>query len=107
MLVMPKPSGKSSSFSNGENNLGVKPPANSAGQNRLPGRAKCRPTAAVYNPGLMPANNTRRPGAIRSGTVLCFAAISSSRVGLRMLIANGGDVGEDDFRRTIMNDPTP
>lgn len=40
MLVMPYPSGSSSRSSQGENNRGVNPAPCSAGQNRLPGRAK-------------------------------------------------------------------
>ena len=40
----------------------------SAGQKRLPGRAKWALTAAVHRPGLMPTNRSRRSGPSRSST---------------------------------------
>jgi hypothetical protein len=62
----------------------VKPAPCSAGQNRLPGRAKWCPVAAVTRPGLMPQNSTRRGGSpgpgSRSSTTRERAASSSARV---------------------------
>ena len=46
-FVMPQPCASSSRSSKGESCRGVKPERWSAGQKRLPGRAKWRPTAAV------------------------------------------------------------
>ncbi|MBD2459768.1 hypothetical protein H6G89_01810 [Oscillatoria sp. FACHB-1407] len=51
-------------------------------QKRLPGRAKWCPTAALYELGLMPQNNTRKSGAMMSDMVLFIAARISSFVGL-------------------------
>src|SRR5437773_9660908 len=45
---------------------GVKPARCSAGQKRLPGRAKWCPTRAEVSDGLMPAKRTRSPGATTS-----------------------------------------
>ena len=88
-LVIPYPSRGRSASSNGENTRSVNPPACSAGQNRLPGRAKCRPTAAEYNPGLIPQNNTRNPGPITSGTVKPPAAANSAGVGFHAPLRTG------------------
>jgi hypothetical protein len=77
MFVIPSPKESSSRSSNGESRRGVKPESSSAGQNRLPGRAKWCPTAAEYSPGLMPTNNTRSPRAIKSGTVPLRASCNS------------------------------
>ena len=55
-----------------------------AGQNLLPGRAKCQPVAAEYRLGLMPQNSTRSGapgGGSTSGMVRFLAAASSSGLG--------------------------
>ena len=62
----------------------MKPDRCRAGQNRLPGRAKCQPVAAEYRLGLMPQNSTRSgsPGAgSTSGMVWFLAAASSAGLG--------------------------
>ena len=79
-FVMPSPYPASSCCSLGASRRGVKPEPCSAGQNRLPGRAKCQPVAAEYRPGLIPQNSTRNgsPGAgSTSGTVRWRAAARS------------------------------
>ena len=85
MLVIPRPSPRSSSCSAGRSRRGVKPERCSAGQNRLPGRPKWCPVSAVTRPGLMPQNSTAHGGSSgpgsTSGTVSARAASSSARVG--------------------------
>ncbi|GAB3940280.1 hypothetical protein GCM10027614_23690 [Micromonospora vulcania] len=81
MLVMPRPRAGNSSCSLGCSSRGVKPPRCSAGQNRLPGRAKCQPVAADQSPGLMPTKSTASPSPSTSGMVRSVAAASSARVG--------------------------
>src|SRR5256886_5233512 len=80
-LVMPSPRASSCSCSSGRNTRPVKPERCRAGQKRFPGRAKWYPVAAEYRPGLMPANSTRRPGAMTSGIVRSLAASRSACVG--------------------------
>ena len=63
----------------------MNPEACSAGQNRLPGRAKWYPVAAEYSPGLIPENSTRSPGATTSGIVVSRAASNCS--GARRLLS--------------------
>ena len=72
--MIPKWYAKSPNCSEGCIRSGVNPERCSAGQNRLPGRAKCRAVAAEYSPGLIPQNTTDRPGAITSGMALPYAA---------------------------------
>jgi hypothetical protein len=81
MFVMPSPARASSACSDGLSWRSVKPDRYSAGQNRLPGRAKCQPVAAEYRLGLIPQNSTRNgsPGAgSTSGIVALRAAARSS-----------------------------
>src|SRR5208283_299814 len=88
---MPSPYSASNCCSPGASRRGVKPAACSAGQNRLPGRAKWWPVAAEYRPGLMPQKRTRNgwPGAgSTSGTVRVRAA-SRSRPRYEVLRTGG------------------
>ena len=84
MFVMPSPSAGSSPCSAGRSSRGVNPAPCSAGQNRLPGRAKWCPVAALTRPGLMPQNSTRSGGSPGPGStsrcVRSRAASSSARV---------------------------
>ena len=55
-----------------------------AGENLLPGRAKCQPVAAEYRLGLMPQNSTRSGapgGGITSGMVRFAAAARAAGLG--------------------------
>jgi hypothetical protein len=88
-FVMPNPSDSNSRSSLGSSRRGVKPAAWRVGQNRLPGRPKWWPIAAVYRPGLMPQNSTESPGAITSGTVRFFAAFNSAAVGRLASVTSG------------------
>ena len=72
--------------SKGVNSLGVKPPLYTALQNLFPGRPKWCPIQAVYCPGLIPQKRHLRSMAIMSLTLSPFAAISSSFVGLFIII---------------------
>src|ERR1700760_4871071 len=81
MLGMPRPYLVSSGCSDGLRWREVKPEACRAGQNLLPGLAKCQPVAAEYRPGLIPTNRTRNSSAAAgstSGIVASFAASRSS-----------------------------
>src|SRR2546429_1718319 len=57
-----------------------KPDRCRAGQNLLPGRAKCQPVAAEYRLGLMPQNSTRSssPAAGSTSGMVRFAAAARS-----------------------------
>src|ERR1043166_8228298 len=78
---MPKPAFSSSLCSDGCSSHSVKPERWSAGQKRLPGRAKWCPVAAEYRPGLMPTKGSCSPGATTSRMPLPAAAASSALVG--------------------------
>src|SRR5690349_20228653 len=78
---MPIPQSSIVCCSHGNSTRGVNPPAWSARQKRLPGRAKCSPVAAEYSPGLMPQNSTSSPTAIRSGMAFPSAARNCAGVG--------------------------
>ncbi len=70
----------------------MKPDRCRAGQNLLPGRAKCQPVAAEYRLGLMPQNSTRSGSArtgSTSGMVRFVAAWRSA--GLGPAILRGGE----------------
>ncbi len=62
----------------------MKPDRCRAGQNLLPGRAKCQPVAAEYRLGLMPQNSTcsgASGGGSTSGMVRFLAASRSAGLG--------------------------
>ena len=62
----PEPGSRPSS--SGDSSRGVKPEPCSAGQKRLPGRAKWWPRSADSSDGLMPQNRTSRSGPRTSGS---------------------------------------
>src|SRR6266513_598853 len=92
----------SSRPSEGEKRRSVNPASWSARQKRLPGRAKCSPTAPDQRLGLIPTKSTSSPGAITSGMLLPRAARSSAGVGreFRLSVDHGrrlSDVNVETF----------
>src|SRR3954470_19689023 len=76
-FVMPTPYSTSDASSYGDKSRGVKPAPCSAGQKRLPGRAKWCPRSAESSDGLIPQKSTSSPGAItsRKGFLLAVALL--------------------------------